>query len=232
MNRQVLIPICLVALLATACRGLTPGAPPSPASGAASVEAAPESAGSSVQPGATCHLGVGIAEYAYPGLREFVGEFQGISRGLAVAEVVSVGPLQYSTERGDRPSCEEIEEAQAVFSVGRLIEVRVLTPAGGTVEKGEVLSYLYQGGSLGADSSPGHPFDLELPSVGDRMLVLVARDPLDVDPGSGELPIDVLEMFLITPQGKVVTPNPSERVTVDRVADLLRDVLPSPAPDG
>lgn len=235
MIRRFTLATCLVGLL-TACRALTPGAPDSAASGlaspsAAGPSAAPSDAASAPSPG-TCELGMGIAEYAYPGLREFVREFRSLSRGVAVAEVLSVGQVRYSTEDGARPSCEEIEAAQAVFTIGRLIEVRVLTPAGGAVDTGEVLTYLYPGGSLGADRSPGHPFGLGVPSEGDRVLVLIARAPVDVDPGNGEVPVDVLEMFLITPQGRVATPDPTERVTVDRVADLLRDVLPSAVPGG
>lgn len=236
MTRRLAIAICLVVLLLTACRAFTPGAPDSAASGlaspsAASPGAAASAAASTPSPG-TCELGMGIAEYAYPGLREFVGEFRSMSRGVAVAEVLSVGQLQYSTESGERPSCAEIGAAQAVFSIGRMVEVRVLTPAGGAVKKGEILSYLFQGGSLGGDVSPGHPFGLKMPSEGDRVLVLIARAPVDVDPGTGELPVDVLEMFLITPEGRIVTPDRTERVTVERVADLLRDVLPSADPGG
>lgn len=223
----------LLALLA-ACRAVTPGAPGSGASGLASPRAAsPSLAASSTpstpSPGA-CELGVGIAEYTYPGLRDFVSDFRDMSGGVAIAEVLRVGELQYSTESGERPSCDEIAASDAVFGIGRMVEVRVLTPVGGAVEKGQVLSYLYQGGSLAGDSSPGHPFGLELPREGDRMLVLIARQPVDADPGTGELPVDVLEMFLVTPEGRIVTPDPAERVTVERVADLLREVLPSEPP--
>lgn len=235
MTRRLILATCLVVLVA-GCRALAPGAPDSSASGLASPSAAaPSAAASDAAPAPStgaCGLGMGIAEYAYPGLREFVNEFRSLSRGVAVAEVVSVGPVQYATEDGERPSCEEIEAAQAVFTIGRLVEVRILTPAGGAVERGEVLSYLYPGGSLGADRSHGHPFGLEVPTEGDRVLVLIARTPVDADPGSGEVPVDVLEMFLVTPQGRVATPDPTERVTVDRVADLLRDILPSAVPGG
>ena len=232
MTRRLTMAICLVVWILTACRAVTPGAPDSAASDLADPSAAPPSGNPSAAPSAPspagCELGMGIAEYAYPGLREFVGEFRSLTRAVAVAEVVRVGELQYATESGERPSCAEIEAAQAVFSIGRLIEVRVLTPAGGAVEKGEVLEYLYQGGSLDGDVSPGHPHGLQMPRVGDRVLVLIAREPVDVDPGTGELPVDVLEMFSITPQGRVVTPDRAERVPVERVPDLLRGVLPSP----
>lgn len=233
MTRRFTIATCLLALLVTGCRALAPGAPDSAASGVASPSPASPSGGASATPSpGACELGIGIAEYAYPGLREFVSEFRGLSRGVAVAEVVSVGPLQYSTESGERPSCDEIESAPAGFTIGRLVEVQVLTPAGGAVGKGEALSYLFQGGALGGESSPGHPFGLKVPSEGDRMLVLVAREPIDVDPASGELSVGVLEMFLITSAGRVVTPDGGENVSVERVANLLRDVLPSTAPGG
>lgn len=232
MTRRLTIATCLVWLLA-GCRALTPGAPDSSGLATPSV-ASPQATASAAPPSPSpgdCELGMGIAEYDYPGLREFVGEFRGLSRGVAVAEVVSVGELQYATQGGERPSCDEIEAARAVFSIGRMIEVRVVTPAGGAVAKGEVLSYLYQGGSLGGDVSPGHPFGLPIPSEGDRVLVVIAREPVDVDPGTGDLPVEVLEMFSISPQGRVVTPDPAEQVAVERVADLLQDVLPSPGRD-
>ena len=236
MTRPRTIATCLFVLLLSACRALTPGDPGSTEPGIASPSDASSSAAATAVPPAmspgACGLGAGIAEYAYPGLRQFVGEFRGLSRGVAIAEVVSVGQVQYSTESGERPSCDELDAAPGMFSIGRIVEVRVLTPAGGAVEKGEVLSYLYQGGSLGRDSTPGHPFGLRTPTEGDRMLVLIAREPIDVDPSSGELGVDVLEMFLITPEGRIVTPDRAERVTVDRVASLLRDVLPSPVPGG
>lgn len=236
MTRPLTIATFLVILLLTACRGVGPGDPGSTAPGVASPsQTSPVASAYAAPPsgsGRPCGLGMGIAEYAYPGLREFVGEFRNVSRGVAVAEVLSVGPLQYSTESGERPSCDEIEAAPAAFSIGRVVEVRVLTPAGGAVETGEVLSYLYQGGSLGGDSTAGHPFGLRTPREDDRMLALIAREPIDVDPGAGELPVEVLELFLITPQGRVVTPDSGERVTVERVADLLRDVLPSARPGG
>jgi hypothetical protein len=234
MTRRFVIFACLLTSLLTACRALTPGAPGSGPGGPVSPSVAPATfaAGSSspsVAPD-TCGLGTAIAEYAYPGLREFASQFRSMSRGIAVTEVVSVGELQYSTESGERPSCDELEAAPAGFTIGRLVEVRVVTPVAGGVKRGQLLSYLYQGGSLGGDSSPGHPFGLGLPSVGDRMLAIVARDPVDADPGIGELPVDVFEMFLITPDGRIVTPDPAERATVDRAPELLRDVVPTASP--
>ena len=234
VNRRLTITTCLVIALLSACRGVTPGAPGTGASGLASRSVPPPSASDSATPSGTppsdCDLGVAIAEYAYPGLREFVAEFRGVSRAVAIGEVMSVGDVQYSTESGQRPSCDEIQAAPSGFSIGRMVEVSIATPVAGVVKKGQVLSYLYQGGSLGRDSSPGHPFGLATPRAGDRMLVLISRKPIDADPGTGELPVDVLEMFLITPQGSVLTPDPTERVPVGRVAELLRDVLPSASP--
>ena len=234
MNRRLTITTCLVIVLLSACRGVSPGAPGTDATDAVSESVPPTSASGRVTPSdppaADCELGVAIAEYAYPGLREFVAEFRGVSRAIAIAEVVSVGELQYSTESGERPSCQEVAAAPSGFTIGRMIEVSITTPVAGAVKKGQVLSYLYQGGSLGRDSSPGHPFGLETPREGDRALVIISREPIDADPGTGNLTVDVLEMFLITPQGRVATPDPNERVPVERVPELLRDVLPSPSP--
>lgn len=235
MTRRFTIVSCLLVALLAACRGVTPGAPPdSGPPGRASRSAAPSSEPVSLAPSAAqpeaCDLGIAVAEYAYPGLRDFVSEFRGISRGVAIAEVISVGGLQYSTESGERPTCAEIEAAASGFSIGRLVEVRVVTPVGGAVQRDQVLTYLYQGGTLGNDSSPGHPFGLDVPRAGDRMLVLISQEPIDADPGAGELPVEVLEMFLITPQGRVVTPDPAERVGTEQVDELLRDVLPSASP--
>ncbi len=234
VNRRTTITTCLVVVLLSACRGLTPGASGTGASGVASRSVPPPSASDSVTPSDAsppdCDLGVAIAEYAYPGLREFVAEFRGVSRAVAIGEVLSVGELQYSTESGERPSCDEIEASPTGFSIGRMVEISIATPVAGAVKKGQVLSYLYQGGSLGRDSSPGHPLGLETPRVGDRMLVLISREPIDADPGTGKLTVDVLEMFLVTPQGRVATPDPSERVPVERVAELLRDTLPFASP--
>lgn len=233
MNRSLPLTTCLLLVLLSACRGVSPGAPGTSASGLAGRSVPPPSAShtvtSSHTPPSNCDLGTAIAEYAYPGLRELVAEYRGLSRAIAIGEVVSVGELQYSTESGERPPCDQVVTAPG-FSIGRMVEVSIATPVAGAVKKGEVLSYLYQGGTLGRDSSPGHPFGLQTPREGDRVLVIVSREPIDADPGTGELTVDVLEMFLITSQGHVATPDPDERVPVARVAELLRDVLPSASP--
>lgn len=234
VNGLLTITTFLVMILLSACRGVAPGAPGTGASDDARRTFPPSSASDSVTPSDTarpdCDLGVAVAEYTYPGLRDFVAELRGVSRAVAIGEVVSVGELQYSTEGGERPSCDDIKAAPTGFTIGRMVEVSIVTPVAGAVKEGQVLSYLYQGGSLGRDSFPGHPFGLATPREGDRMLVIIAREPIDADPASGALPVDVLEMFRITPEGSVVTPKPDERVQVRRVAELLRDVLPSPSP--
>ncbi len=230
VTRRLPITTCLVIALLSACRGVTPGAPGTDAPGLASPSAHPPTVTPSSASPRDCDLGVAIEEYAYPGLREFVSEFRALSRGVAIAEVVSVGEVQYSTESGERPSCDEIAAADSGYSIGRMVEVSIVTPVAGAEKQGQVRLYLYRGGSLGRDSSPGHPFGLATPRVGDRMLVIISREPIDADPGIGELPVDVLEMFLITPQGSVVTPDPGERVPVERVADLLSGVLPTAPP--
>lgn len=233
---RLITTIVLVALAMTGCRGLAPGAsgagsdghgkPPS-ASATTSPQIAtspPESAAPSAD---ECSLGFGIAEHVYPGLREFAR----FSDGVAIAEVVSVGQLQYSTETGERPSCAYIEEAQAVFGVGRMVVLQVEAPVAGRAHAGETLRYLFPGGTIRDDTSPGHHYGLQLPAVGDRFLVLLFDPPFDADPGEGVLEVNVLELFRIA-NGRVVTPDAAERITENTVRDVVRGAVPSAPPDG
>lgn len=234
MTRLVII--TLVAAVLAGCRGLAPGASGAPAHGRPTASAVPGAGSSATAPivpashapdSDECSLGFGIAEHHYPGLRQFAG----FSDGVAIAEVVSVSDLQYSTETGERPSCQYIDEAQAVFGVGRMVELRVEAPVAGRGRSGETLRYLFPGGAIGGDSSPGHHYGVPLPAVGDRMLVMLLDPPADVDPGEGVLEVDVLELFQIA-NGRIVTPDRNERVTVDNVRDVVRGAVPSAAPGG
>lgn len=231
MTRLVMT-MLVIGIALTACRGFAPGAsgaanegrggPPRPSAGASAEVTASQFASASASAGDECSLGFGIAEHVYPGLREFAR----LSDGVAIAEVVSVGELQYSTETGERPSCQYIEEAQAVFSVGRMVELRIEAPVAGRGRSDEALRYLFPGGTVGQDTSPGHHYGLQLPSVGQRVVAFLVDPPFDADPGEGVLEVDVLEMFRIA-NGRVVTPDPNERITENTVRDVVRDAVPS-----
>lgn len=234
---RLVITTLLVGIVLAGCRGLAPGASRSASDGGggtpptATTTQSPEVHGSPLESGSPfgadgCALGFGVAEHVYPGLREFAR----FSDGVAIAEVVSVGDLQYSTETGGRPSCEYIEDAQAVFDVGRMVELRVDTPVAGRGRTGETLRYLFPGGAVGGDMSPGHHYGLQLPKIGDRMLALLLDPPYDVDPGEGVLEVNVLELFRIA-NGRIVTPDSTERVTVNTLRDVVRGAMPSAPPD-
>lgn len=233
MTRRYAVIAALVSLILAGCRGLAPGASGSPES---SVPAEPPQVSNAGDPTASvgagsfrsasaCSLGIGIAEHRYGGLRDLAR----FSHGVAVAEVVAVGEVQYSTETGERPSCEYLAAANSVFGVGRLVELQVQTPIAGVGERGETVTYMFPGGSLGGDTSPGHHYGLGVPAAGERVLILLAGAPIDVDGGPGNLEVDVIEMFAMTRDGRVVTPDPGERPTIERVRELVRGVV-QPAP--
>lgn len=229
---RLVIAMLVIGMAVSACRGFAPGAsgaanegrggPPRPSASASADVIASQFASASPSAADACSLGFGIAEHVYPGLREFAR----LSDGVAIAEVVSVGEPQYSTETGERPSCEYIEEAQAVFSVGRMVELRIEAPVAGRGRAEETLRYLFPGGTVGQDSSPGHHYGFQLPSVGDRVVAFLVDPPFDADPGEGVLEVDVLEMFRIA-RGRVVTPDPNETVTERTLPDVVRDAVPS-----
>jgi hypothetical protein len=231
---RLVISIVVVGIALAGCRGLAPGASgaategrgkPPTASASPVIPATPPQ--SSATAADECSLGFGIAEVAYPGLREFAR----FSDGVVIAEVVSVGEFQYATETGERPSCEYIEESQAVFGIGRMIELEVEAPVAGRGRSGETLRYVFPGGRIGEDTSPGHHYGLQPPAVGDRFVALLLDPPFDADPGEGVLEIDVLELFEIA-NGRVITPDSSERITESTVRDVVRGAVPSPPPGG
>jgi len=230
MSHRFAVTAVLSAILLAGCRALAPGASgpasdeePTPVPVAATAAPTPVEA---TPTASQCSLGVGIADQRYGGIQELAA----FSDGVAVAQVTRVGDLQYSTESGDRPSCEYLAAAQSVFGVGRMLELRIQTPVAGAASRGQIVRYMFPGGTIGQDTSPGHHYGLTLPAVGDRVLVLLTDPPIDVDGGSGELTVDVVEMFAITSRGEVVTPNRDERLTVERVRELVRNVLPPASP--
>jgi hypothetical protein len=169
-----------------------------------------------------CFLGGGIADVHYSTLPEF-----GVNAdGIAMAEVVAVGPLSYSTENGERPSCEYLASAQSVFSVGRMIELAVDGTVAGNADVGRIVRYWLPGGDLGSDVSPGHHFGLRAPAVGDRMLAFIIDQPADIDGGAGVLEVDAYELFTIADDGRIITPNPNEKITTENVAAVLEGILP------
>lgn len=211
----------------TACRVMSPASgPPAPSAGVSPAEAAtvPTEAPQPSQ----CFLEGGI-EHVPSDIRELAR----FADAIAVAEVVDVGELQYSTESGERPSCEDMQAAQGVFAVGRMIELREQRNVAGRARAAaSTFTYWLRGGTIAGDTSPPHHFGLDTPEVGDRMLAFLLTEPADMDVGSGVLQVDAYELFAIGEDGRIQTPNPGEVVTTDNVDEVVGDAVPTPSPGG
>lgn len=222
MYRTRVILAVVAVLVLSACRGLAPGADassPEPRQPAA--VAAPKA---TPQP-TPCALGGGVADVAYANISELAR----LADAISIAEVTSVGDLQYTTESGERPSCDYIRDAQGVFSVGRMIELREQRNVAGNPKGTRTFTYWLRGGSLGSDEAPPHHFGLETPEVGDRMLAFLMAEPGDIDVGSGVLQVDSFELFEIGRGGRIVTPNSQEEVTTDNVDAMVDEEVPAPS---
>ncbi len=169
-----------------------------------------------------CFLGGGVADVSYATLPEFAR----FADAVAIAEVVDVSPLRYSTEGGERPSCAYLQGSGASFVVGRMVQLRVETVVAGSLVSGDPIRYWLGGGTIGEDESASHHFGLEAPEVGDRLVALVIHEGVDLDGGSGVLEVNAYELFAIDADGRIMTPNPDEFLTVDTVKGALEDQPP------
>lgn len=209
-----------MAILAlTACRAIAPGAVV-PTSEPPAAEPAPR-----VTPEPSpCFLGGGVADVIYTDISEYAR----LAETVSIAKVVAVSDLRYSTESGARPSCDYLQDAQGVVSVGRLIDLQEVRSVGGKGRPAETLTYWLAGGSLDGDTTPPHHFGLEVPDVGDQMLAFVLGAPIDVDPGADTLEVQVFELMAIGRDGRIQTPNPKENLTTEVIGEVLEEAVPSP----
>lgn len=214
-----------VVIALSACRVVSPASAPASPREMASAEASRPATPAGKPQASQCFLGGGVADVAYSDIRELARA----ADSIAVATVVRVGELQYTTESGERPSCEYIEAAGGVFAVGRMIELRQQRNVAGRSRGGGTFTYWLRGGTLGGDTSPPHPFGLETPDVGDRMLAFLMEEPGDIDMGPGVLRVDAYELFPIGRDGRIRTPRPEERVTTETVDAIVDEVVPAPS---
>jgi hypothetical protein len=212
MLRSFPIAALAVILLLSACRALAPAARPTP-----------EVPAATPQP-SVCFLGGGVSEVSYSDISELARS----ADSIAIAEVVEVGELEYSTETGERPSCEYMAAAQGSFAVGRMIELREARNVAGRARATETFFYWLRGGALGGDTSPGHHFGLHTPKVGDRMLAFLLAEPADLDVGPGVREVHVYELMAIGSDGMIITPNPQESITVDNVDTAVDESVQAP----
>lgn len=220
----------------TACRGLAPASGPPSSEAAASAEAStaatnPDEAATvpteTPQP-SQCFLGGGIEQ-----VPSDIRELARFADAIVIAEVVDVGELQYSTESGERPSCEYVQAAQGAFAVGRMIELREQRNVAGRARAAaSTFTYWLRGGTLAGDTSPPHHFGLDTPEVGDRMLAFLLKEPADMDVGSGLLQVDAYELFAIGKDGRIHTPSPGDVVTTDNIDEVVNDAVPTSPPGG
>lgn len=217
--------VALLAVVAVAgCARMLPGGGPSataPQPSAAEVPsaAAPQPSAAevpSVVPSPTpCPFGGGEGSYYYGSFEEFAS----MTDGVAVVRVTSVGPVQYPTADGERPSCAPETEA---WGVGRLIEAELVTLVRGTWPNGSA-AYWLPGGTIGADRTTETGFEAELPDpvAGELAVAFLLSRTEDLDVGDGVLPIDIGLLFPVNTAGRVITPDPLEIVLVDEVPTLL-----------
>ncbi len=174
-----------------------------------------------VSAGSQCLVG-GVGHVLYVDATQFARQ----ADAVAIAEVVSVGKLQYSTEAGDRASCENTPGA---VSIGRMIELReVRTVAGPSREGSATFKYWLPGGTIGAEQSEPHHFGLAVPDVGDHMLAFLGPKAVDLDTGPGVLEVDAFELMPVGDTGQIQTPNASENLSSTNVDAKVDPVVHTP----
>jgi hypothetical protein len=218
--------LVIAALVASACALAANGsssiageplasAPPSTAAGIATRTSAPA-------PAPTGHgdtFGVD-ASIGYTGVREWLA----ISGGVALVEVAQIGPVRWSTESGNRPEESLLHSAprghEDTPGIGRLVEVRrVRILSGQWLGDSDVARYWKPGGRIDADEML---VDFPIPplATGQQALALVLPQPGDIG-GQGSIPVQVGWLFPVKSDGRVVTLDPNELVTLDEVQSLL-----------
>ncbi len=224
MYRRCLILTVTAVFALTACARLAPGATRNSAEAASSEPPAVAKPANTPVP-TDCFLGSGTVDVAYTDISELAR----VADAISIAKVVGVSELQYSTQSGARPSCDYVNSAQGVFSVGRVITLQEQrNVAGHAPSAGSTFTYWLPGGTLGSDTTPPHYFGLATPAVGDGMLAFLVDPPGDMDAGAGVLEVDAYELFAIGRDGRIQTPNANEGLTIDNVDAEVDGVVPPP----
>ncbi|MGI8872231.1 MAG: hypothetical protein ACR2KI_06500 [Candidatus Limnocylindria bacterium] len=143
------------------------------------------------------------------------------TKGVALVQVTSIGELQYNTADGLRPA--EGTPLSGSISVGRIVEVRLVRLVKGAWVAGDVARYWQPGGTIGADTAPSEGWmGLPRPELGGTMVAFLTPQPADLDPTDAQLFVDVIALFPVADSGRVITPDPQERVQADRLEDAVR----------
>lgn len=161
--------------------------------------------------------GGAAVSFHYLGLRDMARN----TKGVALVQVSSIGELQYDTADGLRPA--EGTPLSGSISVGRIVAVRLVRLAKGAWVAGDVARYWQPGGTIGAVTTPSEGWmGLPRPELGGTMVAFLAPQPADLDPTDAQLFMDVIALFPVADSGRVITPDPQERVQADRLEDAVR----------
>ncbi len=198
----------ILLMVAAACARLLPGEPaPSESPGSPSALPSPT----------PCPIGGGAGSFYYGSFEEFAA----MTDGVAVVRVVSVGDPQYSTDDGQRPSCDEVADATDAFTVGRLVEVEMVSLIRGAWPAAGNAMYWLPGGTIDGDITTEAGFGLADPVLGELAVAFLLAEPLDLDDGEGSQPVHVGELFAADATGRVLTPDPTELILIEALDELL-----------
>lgn len=207
------LPLLVAAALVGAACGPTGAVPPSSAP-------APTSSLSPSPHGDTLTADPSIG---YDGFREWAtGSGWG---GVAIAQIVQIGPLRWTTPDGTRPAESVLHGAppdgQDHPGIGRVITVReIQTLTGRWLGPVDGATYFRPGGQLGLDVWKG---EIPLPEFNVGQTVIAFFAPQEVYLGAGGLlPMQIGWLFPVDAAGRVQTLDPRENITLDTIASYLR----------
>lgn len=156
----------------------------------------------------------------YPGFAEWASGWSGV----ALVEVVSVGPVRWTTQTGRRPEESRLHSApnghDDAPGIGRVIGVRkVQVLKGSWTAASDTARYWRPGGRIEADETI---VDLPIPevAVGQQAVAFMLPQPDGLGDGAA-IPVEVGWLFPVDGSGLVRTLDPNERVTLDRLPSLL-----------
>lgn len=171
--------------------------------------------------GLDVHRWSSAASIGYTSLADFVLP----SQSVALVRVVEVGPFRWNSPAGDRPPEALLHAAPAegenTSFIGRLVTVEVERMIRGRWPyPGVTARYWRPGGTVGTDI-----FDAEIGwpdfAAGDRALAGVRRGDIDLGRGGASIPVQVDWLFPVEPSGRILTLQPTEQVTLDRIDQVL-----------
>lgn len=162
----------------------------------------------------------GGASIGYVSFREWVASWAGV----ALVDVVAVGPLRWTTPNGARPSEEVLHTAPAGHDnspgIGRIITVRQARLFSGRwLGPGDTGQYFRPGGQISLDVDVS---EIPLPELTPRQRAIAFVLPAEGDLGSGAPQrVQIAWLFPVDADGRIQTLDPREQITLDTIASYL-----------